>query len=50
MSYEQFEQTTRQANQGHILIVQGDMNAKVDEDNTNLETVMGKHGVGETIW
>ncbi|XP_072380618.1 uncharacterized protein [Diabrotica undecimpunctata] len=44
--YEQLEQTTQQVNQGDILIVMGDMNAKVGEDNINLETVMGKHGLG----
>ncbi|XP_072401620.1 membrane-associated tyrosine- and threonine-specific cdc2-inhibitory kinase wee-1.3-like [Diabrotica undecimpunctata] len=35
--YEQLEQTTQQVNQGDILIVMGDMNAKVGEDNINLD-------------
>ena len=29
-----------------VVIVMGDMNAKVGEDNLDMEGVMGKHGLG----
>ena len=44
--YQLFEETTRKLSTKDITIVMGDMNAKVGNDNTGFEEVMGKNGIG----
>ena len=44
--YQLLEETTRKCNRKDITIVMGDMNAKVGSDNTGLEEIMGKNGIG----
>ena len=44
--YEKFQVTIQQVNKHDLLIVTGDMNAKVGNDNENYEQVMGKQGIG----
>ena len=44
--YEKFQETMQQVNRHDLLIVTGDMNAKVENDNENYEQVMGKQGIG----
>ena len=43
--YNQLQAETESAPR-HDLIIMGDLNAKVGSDNTDFESVMGKHGVG----
>ena len=40
--YQLLEETTRKLSTKDITIVMGDMNAKVGNDNTGFEEVMGK--------
>lgn len=44
--YQQLSQALDKVTKGDILIVMGDLNAKVGNSNVNWETVMGKHGLG----
>jgi hypothetical protein len=44
--YELLSATLSNVPRGDIQILMGDLNAKVGSDNTNRESVMGKHGVG----
>ena len=46
--YEKLESITRRSNSNKdLLIVLGDLNAKVGSDNTGYERIMGKNGVGD---
>ena len=44
--YELLSATLNKLPRGDIQILMGDLNAKVGSDNTNRETIMGKHGTG----
>lgn len=44
--YEKLNENLNKIKQSDIKIIMGDLNAKVGTDNTNLEHVMGKHGMG----
>jgi hypothetical protein len=44
--YEQLSSTLNNVRKGDILIVMGDLNARVGSDNTGYESFMGKHGIG----
>ena len=46
MFYEQLQAETRTINRHDLTIVMGDLNAKIGNNNTNLDQVMGKHGLG----
>lgn len=43
--YERFEETIRKCSLEDVIILMGDINAKV-ERNTSYEGIMGKHGLG----
>jgi len=45
--YEQLQSTIDKAPKRDMKILMGDLNAKVGTDNTNKETIMGRHGTGE---
>ena len=45
--YDQLKATINRAPKTDLKIITGDMNAKVGEDNTGRELIVGKHGVGE---
>ena len=42
--YEQLQQAVPKVQQHDMLLIIGDMNAKVNADNSNCERAMGKHG------
>ena len=44
--YEQLQRTFDTCNRHDIVIVMGDLNAKVGDDNKDVEGIMGKHGLG----
>ena len=44
--YQMLEETTRKCSEKDITILLGNMNAKVGNENTGYEQVMGKHGIG----
>ena len=44
-SYNQLQDTISDSNRNDLLVVMGDLNAKVGNNNTNREEVMGKFGV-----
>ena len=44
--YEQLQQAVAKVPQLDMLLIIGDMNAKVGSDNSNCERAMGKHGCG----
>ncbi|XP_072050327.1 craniofacial development protein 2-like [Amphiura filiformis] len=44
--YEQLQAIVDSIHKHDILIVMGDLNAKVGEDNEGCESIMGKHGLG----
>ena len=44
--YMQLQAETEAAPRHDLIIVMGDLNAKVGTDNTDFEGVMGKHGIG----
>ncbi|KAK2187090.1 hypothetical protein NP493_179g01048 [Ridgeia piscesae] len=44
--YEQLQQAVAKVSQYDMLLIIGDMNAKVGSDNSNCERAMGKHGCG----
>ena len=44
--YDQLQATFDTCNRHDIVIVMGDLNAKVGEDNRDMEGVMGIHGLG----
>lgn len=45
--YNQLQNTVNQIKKREIVIVMGDINTKVSEDNTDLEQVMGRHGIDQ---
>lgn len=45
--YNQLQSTLDESAPRDILIVMGDMNAKVGSDNTGRELIMGKEGIGD---
>lgn len=45
--YRQLEETLASINRKDVKIVIGDWNAKVGDDNTGMEMVMGRYGYGE---
>ena len=44
--YHQLQAETEAAPRHDLIIIMGDLNAKVGNDNTDFEDVMGKHGIG----
>uniref|UniRef100_A0A3B1KAX6 Endonuclease/exonuclease/phosphatase domain-containing protein n=1 Tax=Astyanax mexicanus TaxID=7994 RepID=A0A3B1KAX6_ASTMX len=44
--YEKLQQTVFKVPQHDMLVIMGDINAKVGADNTDCERAMGKHGCG----
>ena len=44
--YEQLQLAVSKVTQHDLLMIIGDMNAKVGADNTNCDRAMGKHGCG----
>ncbi|XP_072025119.1 craniofacial development protein 2-like [Amphiura filiformis] len=44
--YEQLQAIVDSIHKHDVLIVMGDLNAKVGEDNEGCESIMGKHGLG----
>ena len=44
--YARLQEVLDKRNKHDMLAITGDMNAKVGEENTNYERVMGKHGLG----
>lgn len=46
--YEQLSTTLDQISKGDIVILMGDFNAKIGSDNSNYESIMGKHALGNT--
>ena len=44
--YNQVQDTVSSCNRNDMIVVVGDLNATVDNDNTNREEVMGKFGIG----
>ncbi len=45
--YTQLQECMDKIPQKDVRVIAGDWNAKVGEDRTNLENIMGKHGYGE---
>ena len=45
--YEQIQTVVDSVHKYDILLVMGDLNAKVGEDNEGYENIIGSHGVGE---
>ena len=45
--YEQLQTVVDSVHKDDILLVMGDLNAKVGEDNERYENIIGSHGVGE---
>ena len=45
--YQLLSRTMEEVNRSDVLIVMGDLNAKVGSNNTGREIIMGKHGVGK---
>lgn len=44
--YEQLQRKVETTPRHDVLIVMGDLNAKIGEDNEGWEKVMGRHGLG----
>ena len=44
--YNQLQDTVSNCNRHDMIVVMGDLNAKVGNNNTNREEVMGRFGVG----
>ncbi len=44
--YEQLQATVEKANKHDMVLITGDMNAKVGSSNKDQESVMGRHGTG----
>ena len=44
--YESLQTTLNKINNREIVVLAGDLNAKIGSDNTNKEQVMGKHALG----
>ena len=44
--YEELQETLDGCNKNDIIVVMGDLNAKVGSDNIGYEKTMGKHGLG----
>ena len=47
--YNQLQTETEKTPRHDLVIVMGDLNAKVGDNNLNYERVMGKHGIGREI-
>lgn len=45
--YELLETTSRKVKKQDIVIVMGDLNAKIGNDNLGIENIIGRHGLGE---
>ena len=45
--YKQLQTVVDSVHKHDILLVMGDLNAKVGEDNEGYENIIGSHGVGE---
>ncbi|XP_072037241.1 craniofacial development protein 2-like [Amphiura filiformis] len=46
--YDQLQRETDKTPKNDILIIMGDLNAKVESNDSGWETVMGKYGLGES--
>ena len=46
LCYEQLQREVETTPRHDVLIVMGDVNAKIGEDNEGWEKVMGRHGLG----
>jgi hypothetical protein len=46
--YVQLNEVLRKQKKRDIIILQGNLNAKVGQENQGLEHIMGRHGLGET--
>jgi hypothetical protein len=46
--YVQLSEVLRKQKKRDIIILGGDLNAKVGQENEGLEHIMGRHGLGET--
>nr|CAI5849927.1 unnamed protein product [Callosobruchus analis] len=44
--HEKLTGVLQKINKGDIIVMMGDLNAKVGNNNTNFEDIMGRHGVG----
>ena len=44
--YQELQETVGGCNKNDIIIIMGDLNAKVGNDNTGYERTMGRHGIG----
>ena len=44
--YEQLQATLDKAPKHELVVVIGDLNAKVDDSNEGFEDIVGKHGIG----
>ena len=44
--YNQLQDTVSSCNRNDMIVVKGDLNAKVGNNNTNREEIMGKFGIG----
>ena len=44
--YEQLQSIVEKVNKHDLVLITGDMNAKVDSSNHDRERVMAKHGTG----
>ena len=44
--YDQLQATVDKCNRRDVVIAMGDLNAKFGHDNTDMEEIMGKHGLG----
>jgi len=44
--YQQLHETITTVQKRDVIIVMGDMNAKIGSNNEDLEHVMGRHGIG----
>src|SRR5215469_10400832 len=44
--YQQLSETITTVNKRDVIIVMGDMNAKIGPNNEGIEHVMGRHGIG----
>ena len=45
--YVQLNEILRKQKKKDIIILRGDLNAKVGQENEGLEHIMGRHGLGE---
>jgi exonuclease III len=45
--YQQLSETITTVKKRDVIIVMGDMNAKIGSNNEGMEHVMGRHGIGK---